>query len=73
MLIRVIIARMRHDCCGGREGKGREGKVGCSPALRLAVDRFDDRADRGLTVPATQWPGRRNAPAKRSLRTGTRK
>ena len=26
MLIRDIIARMRHDGCGGREGKGREGK-----------------------------------------------
>jgi hypothetical protein len=24
MLIRDIIARMRHDGCGGREGKGRE-------------------------------------------------
>jgi hypothetical protein len=39
MLIRDIIDRMRHDGCGGREGKGR---WSCSPASRApAADQCD--------------------------------
>ena len=38
MLIRDIIARMRHDGCGGRAGKGR---WSCSPASECPLDRGD--------------------------------